>query len=131
MEHDITMQLQMLCTWQPNVCHGIVACFTGPAGGLLANLIGCYVLQHHGWDEEKATRLQGMLAWMTKVLPAIFPRCSWRSSSRVASMTPRPVAYSLPKLPCRSSGLPELAQRSRVSKQASHQRKSLAAVKDL
>ena len=45
-------------------------------------------------------------AWMTKVLPAILPRCSRRSSSRVASMTPRPVAYSRPKLPCRSSGLP-------------------------
>ena len=43
---------------------------------------------------------------MTKVLPAILPRCSRRSSSRVASITPRPVAYSRPKLPCRSSGLP-------------------------
>ena len=31
---------------------------------------------------------------MTKVLPAILPRCSRRSSSRVASITPRPVAYS-------------------------------------
>ena len=46
------------------------------------------------------------LAWMTKVLPAILPRGSRRGSSRVASITPRPVAYSRPKLPCRSSGLP-------------------------
>jgi len=44
--------------------------------------------------------------WITNVFPEILPRCSWRSSSRVASMTPRPVAYSRPKLPCRSSGFP-------------------------
>ena len=44
--------------------------------------------------------------WITNVFPEILPRCSWRSSSRVASMTPRPVAYSRPKLPCKSSGFP-------------------------
>ena len=34
--------------------------------------------------------------WMTKLLPAILPMLLALSSSLVASMTPRPVAYSLP-----------------------------------
>lgn len=51
--------------------------------------------------------------WMTKVLPAILPMLLAFSSSRVASMTPRPVAYSLPNEPCSWTGFPAIRQVAR------------------
>jgi len=51
-------------------------------------------------------------------LPTIFPACSARSSSRTARYTPRPVAYSRPKVPCSDMGLPARAHTSQARQRA-------------